>query len=65
MARKRNKVTSAGKITSQQLFDFRKPKYDAWAYRGGVHGPTSYDRRLADAEAERDIEEGYEDYELE
>lgn len=41
---KNNKTISCGKITSQQLFDFRKIKYNGYICRGGIHGDTSYNR---------------------
>ena len=44
MARK-NKREVVGKITSNQLFHMKKPKYDAYAIGSGIHGDKKYNRK--------------------
>lgn len=57
MTRKRNKTTHVATITPETLFQARKPRYNAWQGRGGVHGDTKYNRDKDLRAARRDIEE--------
>lgn len=42
MSKKKNKKYI---ITSEQMFDFQKPKYNGFICRGGAHGDKKYNRR--------------------
>ena len=44
----KNKREVIGKITSQQLFDMKKPKYDAYSIGTGIHGDKKYNRNRLD-----------------
>lgn len=57
MAHGKKKPIHVGTITSQQLFDMQKPKWDGWAVRGGPHGAVSYDRNRMNREFEDELME--------
>lgn len=42
---KKKKTQKVGVITSEQLFDMQKPKFNAFACGHGAHGSKGYDRR--------------------
>lgn len=42
---KKKKTQKVGVITSEQLFDMQKPKFNAFVCGHGVHGSKGYDRR--------------------
>jgi hypothetical protein len=42
--KKNNKNSKKYGFSSEQMFDFKKPKYNGWNVGHGVHGSTKYDR---------------------
>lgn len=42
---KKKKTQKVGVITSEQLFDMQKPKFNAFACGHGAHGSKGYNRR--------------------
>lgn len=42
---KKKKTQKVGVITSEQLFDMQKPKFNAFVCGHGAHGSKGYDRR--------------------
>lgn len=50
------KKNKAYKITSNELFDFKKPKYNGFAIGYGAHGKSKYDRNQQKREFRRDLD---------
>jgi hypothetical protein len=45
MLDKEEKMSKKYTITSEQLFDMKKPRYNGWGCGYGVHGKTKYSRK--------------------
>ena len=54
MSKKKSKTEKIGVITSQQIFDAQKPKWNGWSCGDGAHGDRKYNRRKAEREFRRD-----------
>ena len=58
--RKRKKYTSTDKnvvfhMDSVEVFEVKKPRYNAYAIGHGVHGDTKYNRRKENREFKRSL----------
>lgn len=52
-----SKKKAKRKITSEEMFDFHKPKYNAWMQGYGAHGDLKYNRAKAKRDAKRASED--------
>ena len=52
---KKKKTQKVGVITSQQIFDMRKPQWDGWACGHGAHGSKKYNRRKVEREFRKEM----------
>lgn len=52
---KKKKVTKIGAISSSQLFQAEKPRYNAFQCGTGAQGDTKYNRRKAKKNTRREI----------
>lgn len=57
MSKRKTEPLHVCTITAQQQFEMRKPRYNAWAYRGGMYDDTRHSRRYAKAELRRLLDE--------